>query len=80
MSAARMPHEPQMTPYETKLRAMAKATRKAGDHAACDVLCAMLAHLQQGRYAALPELFRKLSPIYCVRLGDPPENREHDRA
>jgi hypothetical protein len=72
--------QPSQTPYATKLRAMAKATRKAGDQAACDVLCAMLALVQQGRYAPLPELFRKLSPIYCVRLGDPPESREHDRA
>lgn len=75
-----MPQEQTASPYEARLRAMAKATRSAGDHAACDVLCAMLAHVQQGRYAGLPELFQKLSPLYCVRLGDPPASREHDRS
>jgi len=59
---------------------MAKATRVAGDDAACDVLCAMIATVQQGMYQALPCLFRRLSPLYCVRLGDPPASRERDHA
>ena len=79
MSVARMPHGTSGTPYEGKLRALAKATRAAGDQAATDVLCEMLAHVQAGRYGALPELFVKLSPLYCVRIGDPPASREQDR-
>jgi hypothetical protein len=66
------------TPYEHKLRAMARELCRAGDKATCDLLCTMIAHVQQGRYGALPELFRRISPVYCVRLGDPPESREKD--
>jgi len=59
---------------------MAQEVREDGDEAACIVLCGMVASVQQGMYGALPELFRKLSPLYCVRLGDPPPSLEHDCA
>jgi len=64
--------------YEGKLRAIAKRALDDGNDEACDVLCSMLASVQQRVYRGLPELFRRLGPFYSVPLGSPPLSFEDD--
>jgi len=66
------------TPFEGKLRQIARDANRARDSASVTVLVGMIACVQQGRYTAMRALLDKLKPLYRSRVGAVPSCREGD--